>query len=190
MSWEKIHVYISQCVQTIFQKKKSRKNMISAGLFSLTARVVIYNQGLGNCLSKSDTCTFVCLHWLKNWGFKIYPDNLQRAVCSLVQAVMAEYLVTGRVYSSQNLRPGLLFWFSWALCFLRGPLLHFSVFLFWIAPCTTIVTWDKKELTANPYQWSRSYHFLKKCMALVFFTRNCGITAETFPLLKESYSMI
>lgn len=70
------------------------------------------------------------------------------------------------------------------------PLLHFPFFLFWIALCSMITTWTKKEEKTNPYQLLQTYYFLKKYMALVSFTRNCGIMAETFPLLRESHSMI
>lgn len=66
----------------------------------------------------------MCLHWLRNWGSKIYPGILQHVVYSLLQAVTAGRttvcLVAGRIYSSQNLYSGLLSCFSWALWFLRG----------------------------------------------------------------------
>lgn len=100
-------------------------------------------------------------------------------------------LVLGRIYSSQNIHPVLLSWFSGALCFLRGASPSFSFLPF----LNRSLHYDhdlrqKGQKNPNPYQLLQSHYLLNKYMALLSFTRNCGIMAETFPLRKESHSMI
>lgn len=69
------------CVNYFSEKKRAWRILISAGIYSLVGRVIIHNQSLGNCLSKSATWHFHMPSLAEELGLQNIPQYF--AACCL-----------------------------------------------------------------------------------------------------------